>query len=173
LSDVINLILATSLRISGVLAVHRDGIDLTAEHPTLVVDSKVEYARGEGYRLGEVKTTSTARGIELPAFAVEILRRRFADGREFAFTTRGGKLLSQKNIRRTLRAVTGGTDLEGWLSPHSGRKTVATYVNNELGSTIAAEVLGHSNDQLIKSTYGERQTLAPNVTAITDRFAPK
>ncbi|GAA1226581.1 site-specific integrase [Rhodoglobus aureus] len=173
LMDCMDLILGTSLRISEVLAVHRDSIDLDAEHPTLIVDRKVEYVKGTGYRLGALKTDATARGIELPEFAVAILRRRFADGREFAFVARGGGLLSQNNIRRTLREVTGGSDLSGWLTPHSGRKTVATAVNNELGSSIAAEVLGQSDDRLIKSTYGERRPVAPNVTAITERFAPK
>jgi integrase len=173
LTDCMDLILATSLRISEVLSIHRDNISLNAKHPTLVVETKVEYVKGVGYQLGKVKTDATARGIELPAFAVAILRRRFADGREFAFVARGGGFLSQNNIRRTLREVTGDSDLSGWLSPHSGRKTVATAVNNELGSAIAAEVLGQANDSLIKSTYGERRPVAPNVTAITDRFAPK
>jgi integrase len=151
------LILATSLRISEVLAIHRDSIDREAGNPLLVVETKVEYAKGVGYRLGKVKSDATARGIELPAFALEILRRRFADGREFAFTARGGKLLSQNNLRRTLREVTGDSDLEGWLTPHSGRKTVATAVNDELGSAVAAKVLGHADDRLIKSTYGARR----------------
>jgi hypothetical protein len=104
---------------------------------------------------------------------VDIPRRRFADGQEFAFTTRNGKLLSQKNPRRTLLKVTGGTDLKGWLTPHSGRKTVATEVNDELSSVIAAAVLGRSNGSRIKSTYGEHRLVAPNVTAITGRFATK
>jgi len=173
LADCMDLILATSLRISEILAISRHNVVLDAERPVVTVETKVEYAKGIGYRLGPVKTDATSRGIELPNFAVEILRRRFSDGREFAFVARGGGLLSQNNIRRTLREVTGDSDLSGWLTPHSGRKTVATAVNDELGSAVAAEVLGHTNDSLIKSTYGERKPVSPNVTSITDRFAPR
>ncbi|EPR77651.1 hypothetical protein ADILRU_0068 [Leifsonia rubra CMS 76R] len=56
---------------------------LNAEHLTLLVETKVEYARGVGFRLGKVKSDATARGIELAAFALvafalAILRRQAA-----------------------------------------------------------------------------------------------
>jgi len=175
LADVLSLIFATSLRISEVLAIKRERIDF--ETGTLHVKEKIEYALGKGgYRVGPVKTTSTERYIELPDWALDILRTRLEsalpDG--FAFTTRKKKALSQNNVRRTLRQALAGTELGEWFTPHAARKTVASAVFAELGAEVAAAVLGHGDGgKLILSTYGERKTLAPNVTHITDRFAPE
>ncbi|MFB9747519.1 hypothetical protein [Leifsonia shinshuensis] len=60
-----------------------------------------------------------------------------------------------------------GTDLE-WVTPHAARKTVLTAVNHQLGSKVAAAVAGHADDALIISTYGEKASMAPNVTSITE-----
>lgn len=76
LLDMLDISLATSLRISEVLAIRSDLLDLDTERPFVRVVSKIEYAAAVGYREGSPKTSATARDIELPPFAVEILRRR-------------------------------------------------------------------------------------------------
>jgi integrase len=154
-----------------VLAITFDQVDFV--EGTVHIDRRVNYVKGGGLQFGPVKSTSTERTIQLPTFALDILKRRHALGYSTAFTGARGGLLSQNNIRRTLREVTVDTEFEKWLTPHSGRKTVATVVNDELGSAVAGKVLGHDGDRLIVTTYGERKTMAPSVTHITDRFAWK
>jgi integrase len=173
LLDAIDLALATSLRISEVLGIATEDLDLETQPPTVTITQKVEYANGHGYRLGGVKTDATERTIPIPTFAVQILRRRaekYGPGLVFRSSRTGGPI-SQNNIRNTLRTVTRGTDLT-WFTPHAARKTTLTSVNNVHGPKVAAAVAGHTDERLILSTYGERQPLAPDVTDITQQFAP-
>ena len=171
LEDVLSLIFATSLRLSEVLGITHDSVNF--ETGTLLVKSKIEYALGAGYRVGPVKTKATERTIELPAFALEILTRRFAENGGFAFATRNGTPLSQNNVRRTLRRALAGHELGTWFTPHQARKAVASAVYAELGAAVAAAVLGHGDGgTLVRTTYGEKIPLAPNVTRITQRFIP-
>jgi integrase len=175
LLDFVNLALATSLRISEVLAFTTSTVDLDhSESPRVYVEEKIEYTKGAGYDLGMVKTESTERVIIIPEFAVTIIRRRLADvGRAgLIFHTSGGGPLSQNNVRRTLRECVKGSKFE-WVTPHVLRKTVITVVDNARGSKIASEVAGHSSEVLINNnTYSERRVVAPDVRYLTDQFAP-
>ena len=172
LDDVLSLIFATSMRISEVLAIVRDVVDFDAG--TVTVAAKIEYVLGTGgYHIGPVKTRTTKRVIELPAFALEILARRFVGNDGLAFATRNGTPLSQNNVRRTLRRALAGHELGAWFTPHQARKAVASAVYAELGAAVAAAVLGHGDGgTLVLTTYGEKIPLAPNVTHITQRFIP-
>lgn len=169
LLDAIDIALATSLRISEVLGITSDDVALDSKQPVLRVTRKVEYVSGRGYVLGDVKTTTTKRGIPLPPFAVDIIEariQRYGEGLIFRSSRGTGGPISQNNLRRLLRSIVEGTELE-WVTPHSARKTVLTAVNRQLGSAVAAAVAGHADEELIKSTYGERESIAPDVTDIT------
>ncbi|MEY9950582.1 tyrosine-type recombinase/integrase [Leifsonia sp. EB34] len=176
LLDAIDLALATSLRISEVLGISSEDVALDPKGPVLNVSKKVEYVRGTGYVLGSVKTHGTERSIPLPPFAVRIIERRikqYGTGLIFRSSRAPGGPISQNNLRRLLREILDGSDL-AWVTPHSARKTMLTAVNRQLGSKAAAAVAGHADDKLIISTYGERETVAPDVTDITETmFAPK
>lgn len=175
LLDFIDLALATSLRISEVLAFRESTVDLNhAESPRVYVEEKIEYTRGQGYDLGAVKTVSTERVMIIPEFAVSTIRRRLPDaGRAgLIFHTSGGGPLSQNNVRRTLRDCVKGSEFE-WVTPHSFRKTLITVIDNALGSKIASEVAGHRSEVLVNNnTYSQRRVLAPDVRYLAERFAP-
>lgn len=174
LLDMLDLSLATSLRISEVLAIKGAHLDLTATEQTLSVVDKIEYAKGEGYREGPTKTEATVRVIPLPPFAVDIARaryERYGDGLLFRSSRQAGGPISQNNLRNTLRTVIRGTEFHGWFTPHTARKSNLSAVNDVHGAEVAAAVAGHTDGgKLIRSTYGERRPLAPNVTDITQRF---
>jgi integrase len=130
--------------------------------------------QGAGYREGKTKTEATLRTIPLPQFAVKILRERRARyglGLLFQSRLKGGGPISQNNLRLILRRAIAGSEFDGWFTPHTARKTNLTAVNDVHGAEVASKVAGHSDGgKLIRSTYGERRPLAPNVTAITERF---
>jgi integrase len=169
LEDALLIVFATSLRISEVLAITADRVDFKTG--VLKIEAKIEYKLGAGYREGPVKTKSTARDIPLPTYALEILEQRLAYG-GMAFATSRGKPLSQNNLRRTLRACLEEHELGTWFSFHQARKAVASVVFDALGAEVAALVLGHGDGgNLIRSTYGARNPVAPNVTHLTERFA--
>lgn len=175
LLDFVNLALATSLRISEVLAFTTSTVDLDhLESPRVYVEEKIEYARGAGYDFGNVKTESTERVIIIPEFAVAIIRSRLPNvGRAgLIFHSSGGGPLSQNNVRRTLRDCVKGSKFD-WVTPHALRKTIVTVVDSALGSKIASEVAGHSSEVLINNNiYSERRVVAPDVRFLADQFAP-
>ena len=175
LIDFVDLALATSLRISEVLALTDSTVNLTdPDSPMVYVEQKIEYVRGAGYRLGVLKTIATRRGMLVPNFASDIIRRRSDDlGRDgLLFHTAEGRPLSQNNIRRTLRNCLAGSDL-AWVGPHDFRKTLISVVDEALGSHVAAAIAGHGNENLIKNhTYAERRVITPDVRELSNRFAP-
>lgn len=101
-------------------------------------------------------------------------RNRYGLGLLFRSSRAGGGPISQNNLRLVLRRAIADTEFEGWFTSHTARKTNLTAVNDPHGAEIASRVAGRSDGgKLIRSTYGERRPLAPNVTSITERFGGK
>ena len=66
------------------------------------------------------------------------------DAEHLIFFTRNKTPLTTNNVRRRLRAVLEGTGVDG-VTPHSFRRTVATFLERAGGAELAAEMLGHSS----------------------------
>ena len=62
---------------------------------------------------------------------------------DLLFQSRDGKPLTTANVRRQLRHVLGGAEIEG-VTPHMFRRTVGTAVNANANIELAAELLGHT-----------------------------
>ena len=75
-------------------------------------------------------------------------------------------------MRRTWRQIRQETGFE-WVTPHTFRKSVATLVNDEVGSEIAAQQLGHSSDEITKAYYIEKSAKAPDISELLQQFAPE
>jgi integrase len=66
-----------------------------------------------------------------------------------------------------------GTGVEG-ITPHSFRRTVATFLDRAGGADLAAEMLGHTSAQITKAHYIEPDEMVNPVTAeILEALAPK
>jgi len=77
LADVVDLILATGVRIGEVLAVRWEGVDLGTEHPTVTICGTIVFLKGKGFFRQEwTKPEAGYRTVVLPRFAVGMLMTR-------------------------------------------------------------------------------------------------
>ena len=95
------------------------------------------------------------RNLALPGFAVEMLRRRaeLPDNEHgVVFVNVRNNLMDPSNMRTVWRGLFKGSEYE-WVTQKTLRKTVATLIDLELGSEIAAKQLGHASDTMTKRHY--------------------
>jgi integrase len=74
------------------------------------------------------------------------------DPEHLIFFSRNHTPLTTNNIRRRLRAVLEGAEIEG-VTPHSFRRTVATFLDRASGPDLAAEMLGHTSSKITRQHY--------------------
>lgn len=175
LADMIDLMLATGLRIGEVLALLWSDVDLAATPPRLEVTGTLVHVVGEGLvRQAAPKTSAGWRTLALPGFAVDVLlrRREQEDPNPLGavFVTRTGNFVSPHNMRRRWRDARKGTGLE-WVTPHTFRRTVATIIEREHGTKDASAQLGHASEAVTSKHYVERSHVAPDLTSTLDRLA--
>jgi len=95
------------------------------------------------------------------------------DSEHLIFFSRNHTPLTTNNIRRRLRAVLECVELEG-VTPHSFRRTVATFLDRASGPDLTAEMLGHPSSRITKQHYIEPDDRVDPVTAdILEALAPK
>lgn len=174
LLDVVDVMLGTGLRISEVLALRWDDVDL-GEHPTLTVSGTLVYLKKKGLRRqSQTKTASGFRILTLPAFAVDVLLRRSVEmiptETNAVFPSGAGTWKWPNNYRRTLRDALKTIEGQGRISPHVLRKSVATLIDAEATLEAAAAVLGHSGTSVTSKHYVAKAAAAPDMSAILDQF---
>lgn len=62
----------------------------------------------------------------------------------FVFSTESGRHIQACNLRRTLRHVLKGTDLEGLVTPHAYKRRMATDADAHFGREAASDMTGTS-----------------------------
>jgi len=174
LADIVEVMLGTGLRIGEVLAIRCCDVDLTGEKATLTVTGTIVYLEGVGYfRQPKPKTRAGFRTITLPAFAAGVLLRRQIEGKpndlDAVFPSRAGTWMSDANFRRDLRKRLAGTDFEGWVTPKTFRKTVATVLDTDVDAKTAAQQLGHSRESTTTRYYVEKSRVAPDSSEVIER----
>lgn len=150
--DILTVQLGFGRRISEIAAIFAE--DVRAEGETLFVHfhRAVKYQGPEGkqltagkrpryetpgfYFVDDADKTGSDVTIAADAATAAVIRRRLAaHPRGLLFRTddtkHNGKPLNLHNVRRTLRAITEGTALEAWFTPHTMRKTFATAVADD------------------------------------------
>jgi integrase len=114
----------------------------------------------------------------VPSFVAEVLRQRLVlvceeDPEHLMFFSRNHTPLTTNNIRRRLRSVLDDIEVEG-VTPHSFRRTVATFLDRASGPDLAAEMLGHTSSKITKEHYIEPDEKVDPVTAdILEALAPQ
>ncbi|WP_207559521.1 MULTISPECIES: tyrosine-type recombinase/integrase [unclassified Nocardioides] len=179
LEQIIEVMLGTSARIGEVLAIRKCDVDATRDPATVRICGTIVSPAGKPtQRQSHPKTMKSTRTVSVPSFAAEVLRDRLvkvasADSEHLIFYTRNGTPLTTNNVRRRLRAVLEVAGIEG-VTPHSFRRTVATYLDRAGGADLAAEMLGHTSSQITKQHYIEPDEIVNPVTAkILEALAPK
>jgi len=174
LADIVDLMLATGVRIGEVLALRWADVDLAADHPTVTICGTIVFVKGKGFFRQEwTKSDAGYRTVVLPRFAVGMLMARkitAADNPiDAIFASRRGTWLSPHNVRRQWRQARADTGLE-WVTPHTFRKTVATLIDKEANTKSAAGQLGHATEQVTKKHYVEKPALAPDNSDILEQL---
>jgi integrase len=174
LADVVDLMLATGVRIGEVLALRWSDLDLAATRPTLMISGTLVFVKGRGlFRQDWTKSDAGYRMIVLPRFAVGMLLARkvgAADNPNDAiFASRRGTWMSPNNVRRQWRQARAEVGL-AWVTPHTFRKTVATLIDREADTRSAAAQLGHANEDVTDTYYIAKPVLAPDVSEILEQL---
>ena len=101
--------------------------------------------------------THQVRVVRLPAGVLDMLRRRQESSEsEFVFTTGRGNLLSGSSAGNALRRCLKKTRFE-WVTLHTFRRSVATWLEREVGMSAAALQLGHEQESTTRKSYVERR----------------
>lgn len=170
LLDVIDIILATGVRISEALGLRwDDDVFLDAPKPFIVVNGAIKEKGGPKRWEPMPKTEAGIREIEIPDYAVAILLRRMVantSGSQFVFHTRTGAPNGPQDVHRALRSVRAHAGLPDDYVPHALRRSVGTAVANTMGLEAAAGLLGHERSRVTEQSYAKRAKEAPDVRAI-------
>lgn len=169
LIDVTDFCLATGLRAGEVLALRWVDVDLQHEPPMMWTTGTLVFSKETGLiRQEDGKTDTSKRPIQLPAVAVEILKRRkrkFTD-LEMVFPSGAGTYVWESNFNRWLRDARG--EEFKWVTIHSLRKTLGSIVADQLGPHKAADVLGHADSRLTETVYYQRNRKGVPIGQVVD-----
>ena len=169
--DVIDFLIATGARASEVLGLCWGDVHLDGDVPFVRIHQQVIREKGRGLVLAPTKERDI-RLLALPAFAVDMLSRRALlptnqDGA--VFTNVRGNLIDPSNMRSVWRRLFKGTEWE-WVTQKTLRKTVATVIDMELGSELAAKQLGHTSDSMTKKHYIAPSKLPQDQRSALEQF---
>jgi integrase len=181
--DLVDLLLATGLRIGEVMGLHWSDLDLIPDgsddwKPTLSVTGKIN-SSGRAVREDWTKTGNGIRTFVLPAFAVATLRvrkmRQKPNPLDAVFATRSGTWYTTSNMQRAwgkIRDAAGLPELEG-VTFHTFRRTVATQIDAVLDAERAAGQLGHGSTAVTEASYINRSPVVVDASAATQLLAPR
>jgi integrase len=182
--DLVDLLLATGLRIGEVIGLRWSDIDLIPDgsdddwKPTLSVTGKIS-SSGRPVREDWTKTGNGIRTFVLPPFAVAMLRVRKMGQKpspiDAVFATRNGTWYSTSNMQRAwgkIRDAAGLPELDG-VTFHTFRRTVATQIDAVLDAERAAGQLGHGSTAVTEASYINRSPVVVDASAATELLGPR
>lgn len=179
LEQIIEIMLGTSARVGEVLAIRKCDVDVTGSPTTVrICDTILSPTGRPTHRQRHPKTQRSTRVVSVPSFAAEAIRQRLVvvgpeAPEQLLFFSRNRTPLTTNNGRRRLRAVLSKAGIRG-VSPHAGRRTVATVLDRASGPDLAAELLGHTSSKITKKHYIQPdEAVDPATAEILEPLAPK
>jgi integrase len=174
LPDLVEFMLGTGVRIGEACAVRRPAVDL--DDAALTIAATVVRVPGRGLVIQEFpKSVAGRRTIGLPAYVVDLLRRRQDEGRvpaglKLLFPSPSGRLRDPHNTSGDLRKVLDRAGFD-WVTSHVFRKTVATRLDEAgLSARQIADHLGHNRPSLTQDVYMGRGLPSPAAAAALQRL---
>lgn len=182
LPDLVDIMLATGVRISEAVAVRPD--DLVLPHATLAVSGNIVRINGRGLIRQQVEDENSklrVRVLKLPPWAVGMLHlrldRMLAQG-SFSDTGTEGPLFpapkggwrDPSNTAAHLRTAFDAAGYE-WVTAHTFRRTVATTMDRTgLSPTAGAGQLGHRRPSMTQDHYHDRVFIDTGAAAALEAF---
>lgn len=168
--DIVDMLLATGMRIGELCALRWDDVDLGADNPSVVITGTVVRIKDEGLtRQPHRKSSKRYLRIFLPEFAVAILMRKQVEAMpsqwDTVFPSSTGTLRDPYNVRRQFRDARVAAGF-GWVTPHTFRKTVLTQIERAKGIEEAAAQAGHRGTDVTQRHYVRGRDEAPDNTAV-------
>jgi integrase len=180
LPDLVDLLLATGLRIGEAAALTWSAVDLDAG--AVEVTGTVVRLVGEGLVIkSKPKGPSGWRAVELPGWAADMLRHRQswvpANEWDVAFPSPSGRLRDPSNTQHHLKQALTRAGYPD-VTSHAFRRTVATLMDLAgLSARAAADQLGHAKVSMTSDVYFGRRLAttgaAAVLSAIADNPAPE
>jgi integrase len=176
LPDLVDMMVATGLRIGETLAIRWSALDL--DEGTVEVQATLVRVKGHGVVLKEKpKSTAGWRIIELPLWAVALLRRRRESATpnrwDVVFTSMTGKLRDPSNTQGDLHEA---FDRAGYpqITSHTLRRTVATLMDVAgLTARAAADQLGHAKVSMTTDHYYDRRKRRTGAAGVLEAVAER
>jgi integrase len=187
LPDIVDMLIATGMRIGELLALRWSDIELTAPterrdddtwFPWLMVNGQIT---SKGKRVDYGKTDAAIRPIALPEWAAALLRHRKlaqpSNDLDAVFITRNDTWHHSTNIQARLRHIRLLDDYADVavlrdVTPHSFRRTVATEIDEVYDAEAAMHHLGHTSKAITERHYINRKLVVPDYREATERLAP-
>ncbi|MGF1662837.1 MAG: tyrosine recombinase XerC [Kineosporiaceae bacterium] len=173
LPDLVDMLIATGLRIGETTAITWPSLDLDAG--TVEVRGTVIRVKGEGLVVKQQpKSRHGWRVVELPSWALDMLRRR--QGRDdnpwsVVFPSPAGMLRDPKNTAGDLREAFDAAGYPG-VTSHTFRRTVATLMDMAgLSARAAADQLGHAHVSMTTDVYFGRRVAATGARGVLEAVA--
>lgn len=163
--DIIDFLIGTGCRAGEVAGIAWKDVHLDEDAPWVMIHQQVNRRMEGGVELTRTKEHDVRR-LRIPAFAVDMLRRRRENAAgELVFMSERGGLMDPRVMSDTWRSTFRGSPWD-WVTPKTLRKTVATLVAAEHGSGQAAQQLGHASDGVTKKHY-----IAPSLVPIDSHLS--
>lgn len=170
LPDFTDMMLATGLRIGETAAIVWPAVDFDAA--TVEVRGTVVRLTGEGLWIKpRPKSKRGWRTVELPSWAVQMLRRRrliTTDPAGPVFTAPLGGLRDPSNTNADLREAFDAAGYT-WVTSHVYRKTIATLMDIAgLSPRAAADQLGHAKVSMTQDNYFGRHVAKTGAAGVME-----
>lgn len=169
LACAVDLMLGTGIRIGEACALTWEDVDLEAGTLRVRATYVDGAARERGVQMAP-KTDRSRRTLFLPGFVVVSLVEHGPREHGPVLTTRRGTHVSPSNLRRSLRAACADAGLGFEVTPHTLRRTLATFLSRELGTREAADQLGHADPAVTLAHYIAPEHRGPDARAVIDSF---
>lgn len=169
LPDLCEWMLGTGVRIGEALSVTWEEVDLTAA--TVEIDHTLIRIKGVGLIRKTTKSSAGDRTLDLPDFALSMLRRRklASGGRGPVFPDSRGGWRDPSNTSRDLRNARGSAEF-AWVTSHVFRKTAATEMDRDgLTARQIADQLGHAKVSMTQDRYLGRRAVGRDAARALDR----
>jgi integrase len=169
LPDLVDILLATGLRIGEAVAVTWSAVDLDAR--TVEVTGTVVRVIGHGLTIkAKPKSRSGRRIVELPAWAVVVLRDRRdrlpTNEWDVVLPSPSGRLRDPSNTQHHLRQALTRAGYPD-VTSHAFRRTVATLMDLAgLSARAAADQLGHAKVSMTTDVYFGRRVASTGAAAV-------